>query len=117
VCGFNYYLTSERYLDDDLTKYPGQYHGGNGKHHYADIETVLVPLKEESGPYVLLKEAYEHLGLPIAITECHLHSTREEQMRWFNEMWETVNELKADGVDIRALTAWAILVYTGGTNW
>jgi dTDP-4-dehydrorhamnose reductase len=57
---------------------------------------------------VLLKEAYEHLQLPIAVTECHLHSTREEQMRWFNEMWETVNELKADGVDIRALTAWAI---------
>lgn len=91
-----------------MSKYPTQYHGGNGKHTYADIETVLVPLKEESGPYVLLKEAYEHLQLPIAITECHLHSTREEQMRWFNEMWETVNDLKADGVDIRAITAWAI---------
>jgi dTDP-4-dehydrorhamnose reductase len=108
VCGFNYYLTSERYLDHHMSKYPKQYHGGNGKHRYADIETVLIPLKEESGPYLLLKEAYEHLQLPLAITECHLHSTREEQMRWFNEMWETVNELKADGVDIRALTAWAI---------
>ncbi|HEX8278930.1 MAG TPA: family 1 glycosylhydrolase, partial [Segetibacter sp.] len=37
VCGFNYYLTSERYLDDDMIKYPEQYHGGNGKHKYADI--------------------------------------------------------------------------------
>src|SRR4051794_14465950 len=50
VCGFNYYLTSERYLDDDLSKYPEQYHGGNDRHKYADIETVLIPLKEESGP-------------------------------------------------------------------
>jgi dTDP-4-dehydrorhamnose reductase len=108
ICGFNYYITSERFLDHQMYKYPEQYHGGNGKHQYADIETVLVPLKEESGPYVLLKEAYEHLKLPLAITECHLHSTREEQMRWFNEMWETVNELRSDGVDIRALTAWAI---------
>jgi dTDP-4-dehydrorhamnose reductase len=108
ICGFNYYITSERFLDDDMNKYPEHYHGGNGKHQYADIETVLVPLKEESGPYLLLREAYEHLQLPIAVTECHLHSTREEQMRWFNEMWETVNDLKENGVDIRALTAWAI---------
>ncbi|WP_207496745.1 family 1 glycosylhydrolase [Aridibaculum aurantiacum] len=108
VCGFNYYLTSERYLDEDMSKYPVEFHGGNHQHQYADIHTVLVPLKEESGPYVLLREAYEHLQLPLAITECHLHSTREEQMRWFNEMWETVNDLKAEGVDIRALTAWAI---------
>lgn len=50
----------------------------------------------------------KRLGLPIAITECHLHSTREKQMRWFNEMWETLNELKSEGVDIRAITAWAI---------
>ncbi|MDB5192857.1 MAG: dTDP-4-dehydrorhamnose reductase [Segetibacter sp.] len=108
VCGFNYYLTSERYLDEDMSKYPLEFHGGNDKHNYADIHTVLVPLKEESGPAVLLREAYEHLQLPLAITECHLHSTREEQMRWFNEMWETVNDLKEEGVDIRALTAWAI---------
>lgn len=108
VCGFNYYLTSERYLDEDMAKYPEEFHGGNDQHKYADIHTVLVPLKEESGPSVLLREAYEHLKLPLAITECHLHSTREEQMRWFNEMWETVNDLKDEGLDIRAITAWAI---------
>ena len=108
VCGFNYYVTSERYLDEDLSKFPEQYHGGNGKHRYADIETVLVPMKEEGGPYFLLKEAWERLQLPLAITQCHLHSTREEQMRWFNEMWETLNQLKNEGVNIRAITAWAI---------
>ncbi|HEX8333782.1 MAG TPA: dTDP-4-dehydrorhamnose reductase [Segetibacter sp.] len=108
VCGFNYYLTSERYLDEDMSKYPEEFHGGNDKHSYADIHTVLVPLKEKSGISVLLKEAYEHLNLPLAITECHLHSTREEQMRWFNEIWETVNDLKEDGIDIRSITAWAI---------
>lgn len=108
VAGFNYYLTSERYLDEDLSKFPVQYHGGNGRHRYADIETVRVQLPTESGPYILIREAWERLRLPLAITECHLHSTREEQMRWFNEMWETVNQLKAEGVNIQALTAWAI---------
>ena len=108
ICGFNYYLTSERYLDDDLSRYPAQYHGGNQQHRYADIETVLVEISEPTGPQVLLKEAYEHLQLPLAVTECHLHSTMDEQMRWFYSTWETVNELRAEGIDIRALTAWAL---------
>jgi dTDP-4-dehydrorhamnose reductase len=108
VAGFNYYITSERYLDDVKATYPEQYHGGNGKDAYADIEIVKVATNVEWGPHHLIRDAWERLGLPMAITECHLHSTREEQMRWFNEMWETVNELKAEGVDIQAITVWAI---------
>jgi dTDP-4-dehydrorhamnose reductase len=108
IAGFNYYITSERYLDEDLSKYPEQYHGGNYRHQYADIETVKVQLSEPNGPEQLLREAWDHLQLPMAITECHLHSTREDQMRWFHTMWRTVNKVKEDGVDIRAITAWAI---------
>jgi dTDP-4-dehydrorhamnose reductase len=114
VAGFNYYLTSERYLDEDMTKYPEEFHGGNHLHAYADIHTVHVPLEEkESGPATLLKEAWERLQLPLAITECHLHSTREDQIRWFHQMWETVNKVKEEGVDLRAITAWAIFGLTG----
>ncbi|HEY0055472.1 MAG TPA: family 1 glycosylhydrolase [Pedobacter sp.] len=108
VCGFNYYLTSERYLDENLSRYPKEFHGGNEFHKYADVHTTLVNLDLEGGPSTLLKEAWERLGRPLAITECHLHSQREEQMRWFNEMWQTVNQLKSEGVDIRAVTAWAL---------
>lgn len=114
IAGFNYYLTSERYLDEDMTKYPEEFHGGNHLHAYADIHTVHVPLEEKHcGPATLLKEAWERLQLPLAITECHLHSTREDQMRWFHQMWETVNKVKEEGVDFRAITAWAIFGLTG----
>jgi dTDP-4-dehydrorhamnose reductase len=114
VAGFNYYLTSERYLDEDMTKYPEEFHGGNQLHAYADIHTVHVPLEEKkSGPATLLKEAWERLKLPLAITECHLHCTREDQIRWFHQMWETVNKVKEEGVDLRAITAWAIFGLTG----
>jgi dTDP-4-dehydrorhamnose reductase len=109
IAGFNYYLTSERYIDENLKNYPAEFHGGNGRHKYADIHTVHVPMHGKAcGPATLLREAWERLGLPLAITECHLHSHREEQIRWFHEMWETVNGLKKEGVDIRAITAWAI---------
>lgn len=114
VAGFNYYLTSERYLDEDMQTYPTEFHGGNDLHNYADIHTVHVPMEGKAcGPYTLLKEAWERLQVPLAITECHLHSTREDQMRWFHTMWGTVNQLKKDGVDIRAITAWAIFGLTG----
>ena len=65
------------------------------------------------GPETLLKEAWERLGIPLAITECHLHSTREDQIRWFHRMWETVNKVKEAAVDFRAITAWAIFGLTG----
>ena len=109
VAGFNYYVTSERFLDEDMYKYDRQYHGGNGIHAYSDIETARVPLTEENGPKLLIREAWERLGLPIAITECHLYSTRDEQMRWFHRMLETAVTLKNEGVDVRAVTAWAML--------
>lgn len=108
ICGLNYYMTSERYLDEDLEKYPAKYHSGNGRHSFADVERVRVSLNEDFGAHLLLKEAYEHLQLPLAITECHLHCTRDEQMRWFNEMWHTVHDLQAGGADIIAITAWAL---------
>ncbi len=108
IAGFNYYITSERYLDENLQKYPEHVHGGNGRHQYADVEVVRVPYPNQTGPLVLIKEAWERFHLPIAVTECHLHCTREEQMRWFYEMWEAIDQLKTEGVDIRALTAWAI---------
>jgi len=114
VAGFNYYLTSERYIDEDLTKYPKEFHGGNGLHQYADIHTVHVPMEgKECGPATLLKEAWQRLQIPLAITECHLHSTREDQIRWFHKMWETVNKVREEGVDFRAITAWAIFGLTG----
>lgn len=114
IAGFNYYLTSERYLDEDMSKYPEEFHGGNHLHAYADIHTVHVPLEEKCcGPATLLKEAWQRLQLPLAITECHLHSTREDQMRWFHQMWETVHKVREEGVDFRAITAWAIFGLTG----
>ncbi|WP_243647753.1 family 1 glycosylhydrolase [Flaviaesturariibacter flavus] len=109
IAGFNYYLTSERYLDEDFGRYPKNYRGGNGRHRYADIHTVHAPMNgRQCGPYQLLCEAWERLRLPMAITECHLHSRREDQLRWFHSMWKTVNRLNEEDVDIRGITAWAL---------
>ncbi|MGI4022516.1 MAG: family 1 glycosylhydrolase [Janthinobacterium lividum] len=116
IAGFNYYITSERYLDENLQRYPEHVHGGNGQHSYADVEVVRVPYPHQTGPQVLLREAWERFHLPIAVTECHLHCSPEEQMRWYHHLWTAVNQLKTDGVDIRALTAWAMFGTFGWNN-
>jgi dTDP-4-dehydrorhamnose reductase len=114
VFGFNHYLTSERFLDGRLNRYPRHTHGGNGRHVYADVEAVRVELKEETGIRVLLREAWQRYRQPMAVTEVHLHCHREEQLRWFKHIWTTCNQLSGEGVQIDAVTSWAML---GSYGW
>ena len=112
ILGFNYYVTSERYLDENIENYPSYTHGGNGKHAYADTEAVR--LNKSQGLAVLVKEAWQRYYLPMAVTECHISCTREEQLRWFKETWEACNKLLKKGIDIQAVTAWSLL---GAYDW
>jgi len=114
IIGINHYLTSERYIDEKLAIYPEHTHGGNGKHRYADVEVVRVGCKKAYGPYRILKEVWNRYKLPIAVTEVHLHCTREEQMRWFNRVLLDAHRLQKEQADVRAVTAWALL---GSFGW
>ena len=114
IFGFNHYLTSERFLDHRTYLYPEHTVGGNGRHRYADVEAVRVEVEEQTGIEVLLKEAWERYRKPIAITEVHLHCTREEQLRWFKEVWTVANKLKEEKIDLVAITSWAML---GSYGW
>ncbi|HEV3470702.1 MAG TPA: family 1 glycosylhydrolase, partial [Pyrinomonadaceae bacterium] len=114
LVGVNHYLTSERFLDERLARYPAHTHGGNGRERYADVEAVRVLAEGPAGPRALLREAWARYRLPVAVTEAHLGCTREEQMRWFKEVWEAACGLRAEGVDLRAVTAWALL---GSFDW
>jgi len=107
IMGLNYYITSERFLDRRLSRYPAHTHGGNGHHRYADVEAVRV--KEPTGLPVLLQKVWENYRLPIAITEAHLNCTREEQMRWFQQVWNHCKDARSKGVDVKAVTAWSLL--------
>lgn len=113
VLGLDYYLTSERYLDHETDNYPASMVGGNGRHVYVDIEAVRAPVTM-AGAENLLLETWERYHIPLAVTEVHLGCSREEQMRWLYQAWQTGKSLRARGVDFRAITAWAIL---GSFDW
>ncbi len=112
IMGFNYYVTSERFLDEHLNLYHRTTHGGNGRHRYADIAAVRV--KEADGLKALLREAWERYRLPLALTEVHMNCTREEQLRWFKESWDASIELIKEGIAIKAITSWSLL---GAFDW
>jgi dTDP-4-dehydrorhamnose reductase len=114
IIGINHYITSERYLDEHLIAYPLHTHGSNGCHKYADVETVRVQGVELVGIKSLLQQVWDRYRLPISITEAHICCTREEQMRWFKDIWDAARQLNAEGVDLQAVTAWALL---GSYDW
>lgn len=114
IIGLDYYATSERYLDENLEKYPPHTHGRNHRHKYADVEAVRVRVKEPTGIKVLLTEVWERYSLPMALTEVHINCDYDNQIRWFGKIREACIELKNAGVDFRAITTWAML---GSVGW
>lgn len=114
ILGLNHYVTSQRFLDHRLARYPVSCHGGNGRQTYADVEAVRACRAGMLEPKTLIEEVWDRYQQPLAITEAHLACTREEQLRWFKEIWDAAHSLRDEGVDIRAVTAWAVF---GSFDW
>ena len=114
VLGINYYLTSDRWLDHRVESYPGWSHGGNGTVDYADVEAVRASAAGIAGHEHHLVDTWTRYQRPVALTEVHLGCTREEQMRWLVEAWQSAQRARERGADVRAVTAWALL---GSHDW
>jgi dTDP-4-dehydrorhamnose reductase len=114
VLGLNYYVTSDRFLDDRLRFYPPPLHGGDGRLRYADVEAVRVAGVELTGHRAMLEAAWRRYRRPLAITEVHLGAARDEQLRWLAEAWRGAGDAKDAGIDVRAVTAWSLL---GSFGW
>ena len=114
LIGVNHYLSSERFLDERLERYPAEIHGTNGYEWYADVHAPRVLGPGTDGPELLLREAWERYRIPIAVTEAHNGCTREEQLRWIDEVWRAALTLRDEGVDVRAMTLWSLL---GACGW
>ena len=109
VMGVNHYVTSERYLDDDLTHYGPGPHNTNGRHRYVDTEVVRAAPEQRLGVGNLLLQAWKRYGIPLAVTEAHLGDCADEQKRWLGEVWQQAEQARLAGADVRAVTVWALL--------
>lgn len=114
IIGINHYLTSDRFLDHRLQNYPRDAAGGNGLREFADIAAVRTLEPGPPGLDGAIREAWHRYGLPVAVTEVHNGCTREEQARWLDEAWATALAARADGVNVCAVTCWALF---GNRGW
>lgn len=122
--GINHYLTSDRFLDHRLNRYPATTHGADARARFADVEAVRVLDPPPPGLAGTIREAWRRYGVPIAITEVHNGCTRDEQMRWLADAWDSAVRLRGEGVPVQAVTTWALLgsdgwdkLLTGGGNY
>jgi dTDP-4-dehydrorhamnose reductase len=114
ILGVNHYVTSERFLDENIAAHPPETRGGNARHRYADVAAVRSATTEMAGAKNLLLEIWRRYGRTIAITEAHLGCTVDEQLRWFLEIWDAALQAREEGADIKAVTSWALL---GSFDW
>ena len=114
ILGVNHYVTSERFLDENIAAHPPETWGGNGRHRYADIAGVRSDAVDIAGVQNLLMEVWRRYGQTISITEAHLGCTVDEQLRWFMEIWGATVQARQEGADIQAVTSWALL---GSFDW
>ena len=114
VIGINHYLTSDRFLDHRLDRYPPHVHGGNGQLAYADVETVRVLPPVGPTWHERISEALDRYGKPVAVTECHLGGAMTDQLAWLHDCWSAASALKAGGRDVEAVTVWSL---AGSVDW
>jgi dTDP-4-dehydrorhamnose reductase len=114
IIGINHYVTSDRHLDDDLSRHASERRGGNARDAYVDIEAVRAAGSRPAGVTGALDDAWTRYRCPVAITEAHLGCTREDQLRWLHSVWRCAHQARAEGIDVRAVTAWALL---GSFDW
>jgi dTDP-4-dehydrorhamnose reductase len=114
IIGVNYYITSERWLDHRVERYPASHRTNYRGIPHADIECPRVLATPTPGIGPLLQETWDRYGLPVAVTEAHIDANREDQLRWLVEIWNAAKKVQQGGADIRAVTVWALL---GSFDW
>jgi dTDP-4-dehydrorhamnose reductase len=95
LVAFNHYPHSERYVFSG----PGGIAG--------DVPAVYVAGEPSPRVAPLLRGAAARLGAPLAIGEVHNNAPAAERVRWLAQHLEDAHALRADGVDLRAVGAWA----------
>lgn len=109
VVGVNHYPTSDRFLDDRAVHLGPLPDSG-----FHDVEALRIVDGAQGGFTPLLRQAWDRYRLPLVVTECHLGCTREEQLRWLNQAWRACEMVRGEGVDVRAVTIWALF---GSVDW
>jgi dTDP-4-dehydrorhamnose reductase len=114
ILGIDAYVTSDRFLDDRVERYPAGMRGGDGRTIYADVERVRVGKPYQPPFSRAITETWERYRLPLVIGEVQLGGGVDDRVAWWHEAWASARRARAAGIDLRAVTAWAAF---GSFDW
>jgi dTDP-4-dehydrorhamnose reductase len=114
LLGIDHYVTSDRFLDHRLERYPHRSWAQDGRHAYADVELIRVADYPFDGFSRALRDTYARYGLPVALTEVQLAGDPEDQISWWREAVGAARSAAQEGVPVVAVTAWSVF---GAYEW
>lgn len=114
ILGIDHYVTSDRFLDDRLDRYPDWTHAEEGGLAYVDVELVRVAGYPVDGFARALDDTWTRYGLPVALTEVQLAGEPDDQVGWWIEAWSEASRALAAGIPVVAVTAWSAF---GAYDW
>jgi dTDP-4-dehydrorhamnose reductase len=114
LLGIDHYVTSDRYLDEDLGRFPDWTHAVEGRLRYADVEVARVGGHEVGGFEAAIADAWERYRRPLALTEVQLAGEPADQVCWWLEAWTAASDAVARGIPVRGVTAWSAF---GAYDW
>ncbi len=107
ILGINYYVTSDRFVDHRVDRYPTD--RGSAEGPFVDVEAVRARSGVFSGFEGVLLDAWNRYQIPVAISEVHLGGSSHDQIRWATEAWQGVMNARNRGASCAAMTFWALL--------
>ena len=87
VIGVNYYVTSERWLDHRVDRYPGRARGAPRAPSSSTSSRSASWRRRRRRSPRCSQETWQRYGIPVAVTEAHIDAGREDQLRWLLEIW------------------------------
>jgi dTDP-4-dehydrorhamnose reductase len=114
LLGVDHYVTSERYLDHRLDRFPDAIDGSVGASGYVDVELARVSGFAVDGFARSIEDTWRRYGLPIALTEVQLAGEQPDQLAWWAEAWRAAVEARGSGIPVTAVTAWSTF---GAYDW
>jgi dTDP-4-dehydrorhamnose reductase len=114
VLGIDHYVTSDRYLDERVDTFPEAVRPQSYQPRYVDVDAVRVAGLPGDSLARAIDDTWDRFGRPVALTEVSLAGSAHDQVAWWSDAWTAACVARARGIDVRAVTAWAVV---GATDW
>jgi dTDP-4-dehydrorhamnose reductase len=113
ILGVDHYVTSDRFLDHRVERYISERHDPLNP-AFIDVEASRVRGVPGRSVARAIRDTWRRYRTPLALTEISLAGDARDQVAWWNEAWDAAITARQEGVDLRAVTAWATF---GATDW